>query len=432
LYLYINQIENLNGKEFENLENLQYLHLAYNLINFIASDSFSNLQSLQYLNLNNNKITSLQPNLFKNSIKLQFVYLDHNYLQDVPLEIFKENSNLTILSIYSNNLRTLNRKSFGELKNLILMDFSENFVNAVDQNIINEAENLVILYFMANFCASGIFISFQRELEKCFMNYQYYFDTITNSNENYQFHLASNLGINLRVQTNDEVHVALTPFNFPWTPMIEIFIGAANNTRSIIRRNQETDVVTVPTPGIIRADQWNGFRITWANHAILVWREGEEWPFMGFTMTDFFPVNFYGLRSINTDAIWGLQPTRSQQYYEWIGWPVTLIGWGRDNTGAGAIHKQFAQFRVLANSVCSTRFTEYELCYVDDGTMSMSQPGDSGGPLIAFENGIMTQVGVHAGRRTVSGITFHSAVRLSHAFFLNWIETYSGIRIRDN
>ncbi|KAG5668550.1 hypothetical protein PVAND_016488 [Polypedilum vanderplanki] len=125
-------------------------------------------------------------------------------------------------------------------------------------------------------------------------------------------------------------------------------------------------------------------------------------------------------------------PARSQQYYEWIGWPVTLIGWGRDNTGAGAIHKQFAQFRVLANSVCSTRFTEYELCYVDDGTMSMSQPGDSGGPVIAFENGIMTQVGVHAGRRTVSGITFHSAVRLSHAFFLNWIETYSGIRIRDN
>jgi secreted trypsin-like serine protease len=127
-------------------------------------------------------------------------------------------------------------------------------------------------------------------------------------------------------------------------------------------------------------------------------------------------------------------PTRSQglSNYEWIGWPVTLIGWGRDNTGTSAIHKQFAQFRVLSNGVCSTRFTEYELCYVDDGTSSMSQPGDSGGPVIAFENGVMTQVGVHAGRRTVSGITFHSAVRISHTFFLNWIEQYAGIRIRDN
>lgn len=71
-------------------------------------------------------------------------------------------------------------------------------------------------------------------------------------------------------------------------------------------------------------------------------------------------------------------PARSQRDYLWIGWSVTLIGWGRDNTGVGAIHKQFASFRVLANGVCSERFTEFEICYVDDGTASMSQPGDSG------------------------------------------------------
>jgi hypothetical protein len=100
-----------------------------------------------------------------------------------------------------------------------------------------------------------------------------------------------------RVEATDEVHIALTPFNFPWSPMVEIIIGANNNTRSVIRRNQDTDVAVVPTPGIIRSDQQNLFRIVWANHVVLVFRENEEWPFLVHTMVDFFNVNFYGLRT---------------------------------------------------------------------------------------------------------------------------------------
>ncbi len=80
--------------------------------------------------------------------------------------------------------------------------------------------------------------------------------------------------------------------------MLEIFIGAANNTRSVIRMNQDTDVVTVPTPNIVVRDQWNDFRITWANQIVLVFRGNDPFPFMGFTMVDFFPVNFYGLRAV--------------------------------------------------------------------------------------------------------------------------------------
>lgn len=73
-------------------------------------------------------------------------------------------------------------------------------------------------------------------------------------------------------------------------------------------------------------------------------------------------------------------PSRAQTNYEFVGWPVTTIGWGRDNTGVGAIHLQYADFLVLSINVCSARFTEYEICYVDNGTDSMTQPGDSGGP----------------------------------------------------
>lgn len=80
--------------------------------------------------------------------------------------------------------------------------------------------------------------------------------------------------------------------------MIEIFIGTTNNTRSVIRVNDETVVATVPTPNIILQNQWNDFRVTWVNHNILVFRGNDPFPFMSFTMQDFFPVNFYGLRSV--------------------------------------------------------------------------------------------------------------------------------------
>jgi hypothetical protein len=79
--------------------------------------------------------------------------------------------------------------------------------------------------------------------------------------------------------------------------MLEIIIGANNNTRSVIRRNQEADVVIVPTPGILTNGQISGFRIVWANHIVLAFREGDEWPFLAYTMQDFYNVNFFGLRS---------------------------------------------------------------------------------------------------------------------------------------
>jgi hypothetical protein len=79
--------------------------------------------------------------------------------------------------------------------------------------------------------------------------------------------------------------------------MLEIIIGTANNTRSVIRRNQDSDVVVVPTRDILRFGETSGFRVSWANHIVLVFREGDEWPFLAYTMEDFYNVNFYGLRS---------------------------------------------------------------------------------------------------------------------------------------
>lgn len=81
--------------------------------------------------------------------------------------------------------------------------------------------------------------------------------------------------------------------------MLEVFIGTANNTESMVRVNRDdNNVLTVPTPNILQRGQWNDFRITWAEQVILVYRGNSPFPFLGFTMRDFFPVNSYGVRAV--------------------------------------------------------------------------------------------------------------------------------------
>lgn len=104
-------------------------------------------------------------------------------------------------------------------------------------------------------------------------------------------------GIALRVIAPESVHISLNPVNFEAVPRMEILIGESNNTRSIIRRNGVEDVVNISTPNILVADSWTGFRVVFTNWMVLVFREADQFPFMGFNMRDFYPVRFYGIRT---------------------------------------------------------------------------------------------------------------------------------------
>jgi Farnesoic acid 0-methyl transferase len=78
---------------------------------------------------------------------------------------------------------------------------------------------------------------------------------------------------------------------------MEILIGENNNTRSIIRADGEFDIVNIATPGILEPNSWVGFRIAFSNWMVLVFRENDQFPFMACNMQQFYPMNFYGIRS---------------------------------------------------------------------------------------------------------------------------------------
>lgn len=120
---------------------------------------------------------------------------------------------------------------------------------------------------------------------------------MTEGNSEYNFYRFPQPGIFFRVDAPREVHVSLNPVSFEAIPRMEILLGVANNTRSIIRINGNTDVVNVSTPNILSEAGWSGFRIALANWMVLVFREADQFPFMGFIVQEFYNVNFYGLRT---------------------------------------------------------------------------------------------------------------------------------------
>ncbi|XP_035689653.1 uncharacterized protein LOC118424952 [Branchiostoma floridae] len=110
------------------------------------------------------------------------------------------------------------------------------------------------------------------------------------------------------VQTNNDVHVALSSMNQDLDDMYEIVIGGWSNTQSVIRRGKQgSNLVTASTPGINSREEYRKFRITWSSDGtIAVERRGEtQWTFMQWTDPNPLPINYAGYSTgWGSDGLW--------------------------------------------------------------------------------------------------------------------------------
>ncbi|XP_077862274.1 macrophage mannose receptor 1-like [Saccoglossus kowalevskii] len=141
--------------------------------------------------------------------------------------------------------------------------------------------------------------------------------------------------------TND-AHVALSEDQNDAGAFYEIVIGGWDNTQSVIRRcAQCANLVEVSTPGILVANKWRGFWITWRDGIIKVGKEDEN-AFMEWTDPSPLPVNYAGYSTgrgsegefkfctVNTlDKLWiGLHDQLQQMTFQWSDMsPVTYTLW---------------------------------------------------------------------------------------------------------
>ncbi|CAG9801214.1 unnamed protein product [Chironomus riparius] len=314
VFMHNNFLEHIPSNPFVNSPSINILDFGSNNLAEVSRLAFANMPNLMVLSLENNQISRLRPQWFEEKPNLDSVYLDFNRINSIPVGIFAPLTGLRSMSLWSNRIRTINRNAFGTMQNLWYLDLDDNQINSVDERFLRDAIRLNYFYFYDNVCASAGFFGFAnnitnniRYFDRCIRNFGFVTERTTEAGSNYNFVEGMNPGMHLEVFTQLEARVALTGFNFVWNPMLEIVF---NNDTIRIVRNQDTDVAVIPTQRHFRIDAWNYYRITWARQVISVFEANEDFPFIAYTMQDWYPVNFLGLRAQESEAIWTLEPVQ--------------------------------------------------------------------------------------------------------------------------
>ncbi|CRK91455.1 CLUMA_CG005124, isoform A, partial [Clunio marinus] len=118
LYLFRNQLANLEGKVFSDLISLENLELQNNAIDHIDRNAFHGLGKLKILYLNYNKINELHPETFASLSSLETLYLDNNAIIHIDRNTIRGLGKLERLILENNKLDKLEDEMFASLSSL--------------------------------------------------------------------------------------------------------------------------------------------------------------------------------------------------------------------------------------------------------------------------------------------------------------------------
>ena len=129
----LTQIRNIDFNAFKGLTKLEILFLFFNEIEEIDVRLFESLSNLKLLDLSNNKLKRIDSNTFKGLTKLDRLDLKNNELEEIDVRLFESLSNLKCLTLSNNKLKEIDRKCFEPLKSIEVIEIYEN----VDLNAIS-------------------------------------------------------------------------------------------------------------------------------------------------------------------------------------------------------------------------------------------------------------------------------------------------------
>lgn len=154
IWLTGNRISSLPGKAFINTKAFS-IDLNNNVISDIAWNTFAGLSNLDSLDLHKNRIQqTLDSRLFQDLINLQYIHLSYNLITDIPADIFKNCAKLEFISFGSNRIHSLKSTMFKHLKFLKRLDVYDNEILHVERNFFDELHSLTELQFRNNICAN--------------------------------------------------------------------------------------------------------------------------------------------------------------------------------------------------------------------------------------------------------------------------------------
>lgn len=96
------QLIEIRSKDFNGMQDLHFLSLHDNNLNFLPKDVFSTLAKLESIDLRYNKITELPNGLFDNNKNLEIIYFNGNKIKYIDLELSHGLMKLRLVYLYEN------------------------------------------------------------------------------------------------------------------------------------------------------------------------------------------------------------------------------------------------------------------------------------------------------------------------------------------
>ncbi|XP_071960188.1 uncharacterized protein [Antedon mediterranea] len=139
---------------FEGLAEVQKLFLSNNLIHTINSSAFVNLHKLEELYLDANLITQIEPGWSNNLQFLRHLDLSENFLSESFRQQhiigLTQNTWIEVLSLSNNSLLQIPCKDIVKNTHLIHLDLSYNSITTIENNCLNHLKYLKVLDLKSN------------------------------------------------------------------------------------------------------------------------------------------------------------------------------------------------------------------------------------------------------------------------------------------
>ena len=151
-------LQDLQHGVFAGLEELKYLYLDYNRLQWITSGAFENLVQLRILSLSNNMLTGIHIGMFRGLIGLELLYLQYNMIHNIEQVAFYELQQLQELHLYHNFLSSIDTGLFDDLEQLHTLNLHSNILSEIycgqchnlrSLNLINNSINVIQAYTFA-------------------------------------------------------------------------------------------------------------------------------------------------------------------------------------------------------------------------------------------------------------------------------------------
>lgn len=124
----------VQSNDFIGLENLEYLHLGENMLNYLPSDVFSRLPKIKFITLRDNYIGELPKDIFKNNLQLEGLWIYNNNFKYISPTVFNDLTKLNYVSAAGGRHTCLNKVYSGNDK---IIDLKEDIIECANPNEVS-------------------------------------------------------------------------------------------------------------------------------------------------------------------------------------------------------------------------------------------------------------------------------------------------------